>query len=603
MTDDPIKTVKRLAGEGRLFDAVDFARTAAAKADAPEALRIEEVTLLARMASTEAAIEAYRDYDLHISPSAAARALGARLTKDRGLAADDPALLRESRDAYLAVAEAAGESDEGRLRREHAGVNAITLSRLIGDMAPVEALARGLVAATPADSYWSWATRAELLAATGARGRDVRRALVAAMAAKGADLTAAAVTRRQLRVLGQPDEVLRPLIPPPVLHYAGHMIAPESARNGRILAGAEATLAARIEAALERIGPESVYGSFASGADILIAEWALRAGLSVRLFAPFALEAFLDSSVRPSGGGWEARARACLAHERAETTFMTADAPVAGDDEAFAASSRHAMGAAILRAFAIGAEPRQLLVWDLAPQTGVAGAAADGAAWRRSGWAQDIVDVIDLGDGTSAQIDRTPPARERCSIVFGDVKAFSTLAETQLPGFVDHVMGAVAAAFEATAARYGEDALRYRNTWGDGIFAVFRTAAAASVFALDLQARMSALPLAALGLPEGLAIRLGMHFGVVHRRRDPVTGVLNCFGEAVARAARIEPVTTAGRVFVTEEFAAELALDPDRPVRMEYVGQVDAAKSYGEFRLFRISPRRASSEAGAGVSG
>lgn len=72
------------------------------------------------------------------------------------------------------------------------------------------------------------------------------------------------------------------------------------------------------------------------------------------------------------------------------------------------------------------------------------------------------------------------------------------------------------------------------------------------------------------------------------RQPEPVTGVDNYFGEAVARAARIEPVTTEGRVFVSEEFAAALSLDPESPAAAEYVGARDTAKKYGRFRLYRL---------------
>ena len=35
---------------------------------------------------------------------------------------------------------------------------------------------------------------------------------------------------------------------------------------------------------------------------------------------------------------------------------------------------------------------------------------------------------------------------------------------------------------------------------------------------------------------------------------------------------------------MSEEFAAELALDPDASAVADYVGEMDAAKNYGRFR-------------------
>jgi hypothetical protein len=56
----------------------------------------------------------------------------------------------------------------------------------------------------------------------------------------------------------------------------------------------------------------------------------------------------------------------------------------------------------------------------------------------------------------------------------------------------------------------------------------------------------------------------------------------------VSRAARIEPVTPPGSVYVSENFAAALALEPGGPYLCEYVGVVSAAKSFGEMRMFLL---------------
>ncbi len=381
------------------------------------------------------------------------------------------------------------------------------------------------------------------------------------------------------------------LRPGPALHHAGHMIAPRGARAGRILWRNEAALTARIHVALERIGPSSVHGSLASGSDVIVAEWALERGIETWIHLPFALPDFLDRSVRPAGELWVRRARACLRNPRSRVRFLSAGAPADMCDEDFAAVSRVAMGAAILRAGRVLAEATQLLVWDGREPNGVAGAAADGAVWRRTGLAQHVVDVADLGApaaGGRPQANAPAPTRVSRAVVFGDVKNFSKLKEAQLPRFVETVLGAAHRAAEEAGARRGRAV--FLNTWGDGVFAVWERAGAAADFALTLQGMMAELDLEAAGLPPDLAIRLGLHAGVMWPLRDPVTGAPNFFGEAVARAARIEPITKAGRIFVTEEFAAELALESDEPAKPEYVGEVEAAKGYGRFRLYRLSP-------------
>jgi hypothetical protein len=76
----------------------------------------------------------------------------------------------------------------------------------------------------------------------------------------------------------------------------------------------------------------------------------------------------------------------------------------------------------------------------------------------------------------------------------------------------------------------------------------------------------------------------------VFETTDPVQGVTNYFGAHVSRTARIEPVTPPGEVYVTEQFAARLALEP-AGFGCDYVGQVPAAKGYGTMR--HVPPARA----------
>lgn len=59
----------------------------------------------------------------------------------------------------------------------------------------------------------------------------------------------------------------------------------------------------------------------------------------------------------------------------------------------------------------------------------------------------------------------------------------------------------------------------------------------------------------------------------------------NFLGAPVSRAARIEPVTPEGCVYVTETFAAILALHDAEEFRCQYVGMTQAAKDYGAMRM------------------
>jgi class 3 adenylate cyclase len=238
----------------------------------------------------------------------------------------------------------------------------------------------------------------------------------------------------------------------------------------------------------------------------------------------------------------------------------------------------------------------QLAVWDGVETRGMAGTGFDVRTWRDAGRSLEVITPVAstispaVAPAAVSTASRMPEAasgqRELKAMLFGDVRGFSKLTETQIPAFVSHLLGA----FGDVLARYGEHVL-YRNTWGDGLFVVLGDAPAAAQCALDLQAAMAAIDLPACGLPETLALRLGGHFGPVFETTDPVLHLTNYFGAHVSRTARIEPVTPPGEVYVTEQFAARLALQPNG-YACDYVGQIPAAKNYGTMRMYHLHAPR-----------
>jgi class 3 adenylate cyclase len=238
---------------------------------------------------------------------------------------------------------------------------------------------------------------------------------------------------------------------------------------------------------------------------------------------------------------------------------------------------------AILRARNLCTEAEQIAVWDGNPPTGPVGTAADMANWRRTGRSQW---VIRCGDGaapnTAAIGSERPTSRRTRAMLFGDIRGFSKLGDAELPRFVDIVLGAFAKVIDS----YGTDVL-LASTWGDGLYLVFDDAGKAARCALDLQAAMAGIGLAAAGLPDHLALRIGGHLGPVYTGRDPIIKQQNFFGAHVSRAARIEPVTPEGCVYVTETLAAVLAIH-NAEFTCDYVGMTEAAKHYGPMRMFLL---------------
>jgi class 3 adenylate cyclase len=290
-------------------------------------------------------------------------------------------------------------------------------------------------------------------------------------------------------------------------------------------------------------------------------------------------------SVAPAGPRWSERFEACFSQARS-VVYATNDRYL-GHDSVFAYGSFVAMGLAVLRARFLDGDARQIAVWDGEETAGTAGTGFDVRTWRLSGRPTDVVASRAPRGAAPASASHGPAPGERqlAAMLFGDVKGFSKLTEAQIPAFIEGVLGSLG----RVLARF-EDSVRYRNTWGDGVFLVLNDAPTAARCALELQGAMDALDLKGWGLPGTLALRLGGHFGPVFEATDPVQRLTNFFGAHVSRTSRIEPVTPPGEVYVTEQFAARLALDPGG-FACDYVGEVPAAKNYGTMRMYHLQAR------------
>ena len=257
-----------------------------------------------------------------------------------------------------------------------------------------------------------------------------------------------------------------------------------------------------------------------------------------------------------------------------------------GDDVLFRYGAELAMGLALLRGRFLDADVHQIAVWDGLSAPGAAGTAIDIATWSGRGHTTTVLTPDDPASSTRARSAilgerRIREARRPRAAVRGH-QSFSKLVDAQLPRFTRHVLGAVA----DVLARH-DDHVCYRNTWGDGLYVVLTGAEEAAACALELQDAVAGIDLAARGLPDHLALRLGSHLGPVFPVHDPVLGRDSFMGSHVSRTARIEPVTPPGAVFVTEPFAAahELA---GSSLACDYVGHLPAAKQFGRLRMYRL---------------
>lgn len=569
---------------GELLVAHDLATQALGEYPQDVALRYRAVLLLARAGATRTAALRYKELALdgerEIEDVAA---LEARIAKDFALAETAAARTRKAAEAAALYA--------GVYRRTggyYPAINAATLFLLAGREEDARAWAHSAlnsastVGSGEEDAYFRHATRAEAFLLLGDLDRS-QAALKDAAATALHDRAAFATTRRQLRLIcairNHDPGFLDALRTPRVIHFCGHRV---SGQQGRLRDTDMPALRQAVDTWLTERDVGFGYGALASGSDIVVAEALLDRGAELNIVLPFAAEEFKSVSVADGGEAWLARFDACLARA-ASVTFATEDSYL-GDDALFAYAARLAMGLAVLRAAYLDTGAEQLALWDGSPPVGVAGTAVDVAAWRALGRPASILATPVRGAPASvvasgqAGTGRTPRA-----MIFGDIKGFSKLRDAEIPRFVDHVLGAMARALEPH-----EPNILFCNTWGDGLFLVLRDSAAAARCALDLQAAVERLDRASLGLPAHLGLRLGAHSGPIYSQRDPLLGRDNFFGAHVSRAARIEPITPVGEVYVTEAFAADLALQAGLAIHCDYVGHMPAAKGYGSLRMYLL---------------
>jgi histidine ammonia-lyase len=611
--DGVLKDVRTFFDHGEFFRAYDLAAEALELFPGDVWLAHRGVLSLANAGATALALEKYYEFGLDQCPETDIRSLLGRLKKDQAFGETGEAraaLFREGRALYEDAFRAATDASDPEAY--YPAINAATLAlfageteaagRLAGEVLELLAPRIGSLDEAAPDRYWVLATaleahlvRGDLDAAAGVVDQVV--------AAARRDDAALATTGRQLERIVAAKKleagVLAAFKVPTVVHYLGHVITPSLDQNGGFPPAQAATVAADIAALLEGMRISAAYGSLAAGAEILFAEALLEQGVALNVVLPFAAEDFIEQAVRPVGEAWVGRFQASLAAAKT-VRFATEDAYL-GDDQLFTYSSSLAMGLASLCARHLHAPLMQLAVWDGVVDDGaVAGTAADISAWLKAGHPVRIVAA-----GPDANVEKLPPwhrpevargRRDTRAMLFGDLHGFSKLTDAQLPTFTEKVMGAL-----GEVAQRHKPHIAFIKTWGDGIFVVFRDADRAAACALDMQDAMSAIDFKAAGLPEALQLRLGGHLGPVYELDDPITGRLDIYGANVSRAARIEPITPEGCVYVTETFAAVLALHNAAEFSCDYVGITEMAKRYGRLRMFLL--RRARDGTGPAVLG
>jgi len=531
-----------------------------------------------------------------------------RVYKEMWLAASDGAtdhpFLRKARNLYLKAF---------RLSRgNYSGINAATLSLILGDMPTAHRLARLVILvcqerlrAQAWEDYWVVATLGEAHLLLG-RQEMAARYYARARSLAGASYAELASSRRQLKLLARytavSETVLAGLRIPPVVAFTGHMLDAPGRRSTRFPEGAVPAVGRSIAALLKSLGAGIGYSSSACGADVLFLEALQARGGECNVVLPFDRPDFFSTSVAFAGEPWVQRARRALS--RSVRVDQATQGKYNGDDLLFYYANTLIMGKTILRSRFLETEPHLIAVWDGKDSRAVGGTADCIRTWKGFGLPLTVIhcrtgEVVETGGGRPAGLLRThrrkllgcparPPLgsgvrRGIVAMLFADLVGFSRLEEEQFPRYVRSFLGILAGRLKKSAHRP-----IFKNVWGDALLFVFRDLLAAAEYAVELRDLVRATAWQELGLPQDLAIRIGLHVGPVYYAREPVLQRLNFFGTHVNQAARIEPVTSPGNVYASEQFAAFLLSEPDNRLDCRYVGVIVLPKEFGSYPIYHI---------------
>ncbi len=542
---DAIAKARKLLASGDCLAAIDLLRNLSDEASGyRSAERDYLLTLaLARTGATRLALETFRsrltDIVLDNIPLALARdvgALEARCLKDLGLETGNPEALLASARAY--------ESVYQRFGGYYPLINAATLTLLGGDPERAQSLARQTLVEATDSSYWALASRAEAFLIL----KDIAEAAATLEAASAAPVPPSdlATTKKQLlRVCaanGLPASLLSGMHMPTVLYYRGR--EPSGSDEGDRSEG----LAPKIR----NLDAGFAYGSLANRGDILIAETLLDLDVELNLVLPYRADEFARASIPAA---WSARFMSCI--DRAASLSYVLDNDVLHHECVLAMCARQAMGLARFRADKLAS-----VVVGLEGQGSNAQPVADPVIPQEAGACGNIVPR---------------------SLLFADVKGFSRLPERNMDVFVRNFMGAQAEAI----GQFASD-IDLRATAGDGIFLVFRTPLLAAECGLAMQQRASNFDRRQCGIETDLKLRIAIHYGPVRPVHDPILDAPSFAGREIIRAARMEPITPPGEIFVTEQLASALFLTGATGYRCDYVGILPSAKSFGSFRMYSV---------------
>jgi len=382
---------------------------------------------------------------------------------------------------------------------------------------------------------------------------------------------------------------------PDVIIFSGHMVDAPGRDVPRFPGRFADAVAEQIGRTLDSVDARIGISSAACGSDLLFIDAMLAREADIQVVLPWRREEFKRTSVLAGGQEWEQRFDRALEDATSVTYLSQQGAPSGSLGYVYCNDCMNGM--ALFRSEKLGSDVRPMAVWDGRRGDGLGGTSSFVDFWTSKGHAVEVIDLEKITDAKpkAEKFDRISFGEITVSegqqtiktLLFADVVGYSKIPEDQIKHFAPEFLGMISSLISEAPRPV------LTNTWGDAIYFVFDEPVSAGNVALRL------LEMLKLGtwrreLTASLNLRISLHTGPVILCLDPVIRQISFTGSHVSHTASIEPIVREGEVWATEAFVSYAMIDSQKrgdPCRFgfDYLGQVEFAKNYGRYPLYRLS--------------
>jgi class 3 adenylate cyclase len=333
--------------------------------------------------------------------------------------------------------------------------------------------------------------------------------------------------------------------------------------------------------------------SGACGVDIIFQEEVKRLGGRRYLVLPYHVSDFRKTCLEGfQGKNWSARFNR-IREGILKEIILNAECP---NDNAVVSEfcNRYMVGYGMRVAHTHSADIQLISLWNGRPGKAIGGTASMLEYCRKNKIPHKVLPVfqarIERNEGlpfastTLAAIPKPKELKQHIvAVLFADAVKFSRLSDLQLQNFIREFLKPVG----QLIAHHREDIL-VRNSWGDGLFVVFKSVVSAATFARELGQYITNRRFRYLGLPSGFSVRIALHAGPVFAYQDPILKRENYLGSHINQAARLEPVIHPGRVYCSDAFYTLCMAECPSAFTFKPRGEITLAKNFGRHPAFEL---------------